>query len=101
MNIRMDSKEVRMRLNQEEVNALIQNGIIREAITLPKLNFSFQVKLHNHIGLHHKENEITFCLDQTMREKLLNPEGGKVAEIAEGPVCYKLEVDLFKRATKK
>jgi ABC-type transport system involved in cytochrome bd biosynthesis fused ATPase/permease subunit len=99
MNIRMDSKEVRFRINQDEVNTLLETGFIQEGIWLPKHQFFFNVKLHNHIGLHHKENQITFCIDQSMREKLINPDNGLVAEVldenCENPVCFKLEVDLF------
>lgn len=99
MNIRMDQKEVRFRITQEEVNTLLDKGFIQEAVCLPKNQFLFNVKLHNHIGLHHKENEVTFCIDQSMREKLINPENGLVAEVLdenlENPVCFKLEVDLF------
>lgn len=99
MNIRMDHKEVRFRINQEEVNTLLNKGFIQEAVSLPKNQFFFNVKLHNHIGLHHKENEITFCIDQSMREKLVSPENGLVAEVhdenSENPFRFKLEVDLF------
>lgn len=105
MNIRMDSNEVRFRITQDEVDALIDKGIITEAVSFPGHQFFFNVKLHNHIGLHHKENQVTFCLDSSLREKLKNPDDGLVAEVLEdragSPVCFKLEVDKFKREKRK
>lgn len=101
MNIRMDSKEVRFRLGQNEIADLLKFGFISEKIFLPLEVLSFKVQFGDVAGVAQIERTIVFSLSPLTLEKLKhsNFDHGALesvaAEQAGVKINYKLEVDVF------
>ncbi len=103
--IRLDSKEIRFRLSQDEAQALNEQGSIRENIYLPASHLSFRVECLSAPDEKSRvcqEGElITFWLAKNDREKLsLSPTPSDPIsvvefEIANTQIQFKLEVDVF------
>lgn len=101
MNIRMDSKEVRVRLKQEEIGTLLKSGYLKLEVHLPIYMLSFRVAFDERSRITQNENDVTFWLSPAVRDKLESSVQGKDPietvneEINGNLVCFKLEVDVF------
>lgn len=101
MNIRMDSKEIRFRLTQEEVGHLLEFGSLDEKILLPLDHLNFRVQFGDSTCVVQFEHNITFWLSPISIEKLRlsnfdhEPVETLYKEFNGAKVSYKLEVDVF------
>ena len=101
MNIRMDSKAVRVRISQDEISALLQRGVLNEEIALPLYTLSFRVTFAERTRVSQQENVVTFWLSPEVRDKLKSLSQGRdpiatVYDESKGSrVCFELEVDVF------
>jgi hypothetical protein len=97
----MESKEVRVRLKQEEIRILLKVGSLKEDIFLPACKLSFQIAFDKRSRITQNENVVTFWLSPDVRDKLNSSIPGKdpIATVCEeingNLVCFKLEVDVF------
>lgn len=101
MNIRADSQEIRFRLSRDELGVLLNDGMVREQITLPISDICFQVEFGDQTNVDLQEGQVVFKLAPTVREKLKSTVDFRdpivtVYQQTKGKnICYKLEVDVF------
>ena len=101
MNIRIDSKEIRFRINQDEVGALFEKGLIEEKIILPNCQICFQIVFGEQTRVGQSGCCIVFWLSPETQNKLKTPLKTKdpvimiYEEIKGKKVCFKLEVDIL------
>lgn len=101
MNIRMDSKEIRFRINQEEVGVLLDKGLIKEKVRLPSCQICFQIAFDEQTRVGQIGCSIVFWLSPEVQNKLKTPikEKYPIVTIYEEfngeKVCFKLEVDIL------
>jgi hypothetical protein len=97
----MDSKEVRVRLKQEEIGTLLSMGSLKEDIFLPAWKLSFQVAFDERSQVTQNENVVTFWLSPEVQDILKSSIYGKdpIATVSKelngNRICFKLEVDVF------
>jgi hypothetical protein len=109
MNIRLDSKEMRFRMSQDEVKDFLESGWLREEIRLPSCQIHFQVEFGGQtqvatqvvIQVENEVHSIIFRLAPTVRDRLKTAAEFKdpivtvYEEIQGQRLCFKLEIDAF------
>ncbi|HEY8271426.1 MAG TPA: hypothetical protein VIG33_11105 [Pseudobdellovibrionaceae bacterium] len=106
MNIRADSKEVKFRLDQEEVGVLLKEGEVLEKIRFPASQICFRIKFGEQTRVEQIDDEVLFYLALGERDKFQRLFEDKLGikdpivvvcqEIKSQKVSFKLEVDIFK-----
>lgn len=107
MNIRMDSQEVRVRLEKEEIDTLLNKESLKQDILLPRETLFFQVTFGEQSQITQNENIVTFWLSPDVRDKLKSSSLDKdpivtiYQEIHGRRIGFKLEVDIFDSKKRK
>ena len=101
MNIRADSEEIRFRLSHEDVSVLLNDGMVREEITLPIGDIRFLVEFDDQTRVDQRGGQVVFQLAPAIREKFKSQNDFKdpivtiYHQINGKKIHYKLEVDVF------
>ncbi|MFZ3228893.1 MAG: hypothetical protein WA160_01720 [Pseudobdellovibrio sp.] len=101
MNIRMDSTQVRFRINQAEVKTLLDKGCLKEEIQLPSDQICFHIRLGEQTQIIQNGNDLVFWIASAEQEKIKNLPQTKEAIAALTKIVngkefkFLLEVDIF------
>lgn len=108
MNLRFSSKDIRLRVTQEEALRLSDNGSLSESLPLPVSKLEVEISvvedLTTGVSFLFEGNCVSVAVDKIALESILNtdsPQNDSISVRISDELSFAFEIDLFSRKKAK